>query len=97
MMMSLRDLERRVKRHPVKKICKLAQTAADTAYDFASRKLHPVDITALRGRFANTSPERKCLARSYQHTVDRRACKSQIMDLVLLELRIGITEASSQK
>ena len=62
-MMTFGDAQRRVQRHPIKQIRQLTQTAADSAHDFALRKLHSFDVTFRGGRFAEPLPKRKSLAR----------------------------------
>jgi hypothetical protein len=97
MVMTFNDLERRVKRHPVEKIRELAKSPTDTADDFAPRKLHSLVIAFCRGGLAKLPPERKCLAGFDHDPIDRRARYRKILDLVFLQFRIGVPEASTEE
>src|SRR5690348_10986735 len=95
--MAFDDLERRVQCHPVKQIRELTQASSDSANHLAAGKLHSFEITLLGGRFANALPKRERLARFDQNAVDSRTRDLQILNLILLQLRVRIAEPSSQK
>lgn len=90
------DLERRVECHPVEQIGQLAEPSADTANDLSARELHALAIAFFGTGLAQLTPKRKRLARFDQDAIDRRASDLEIFDLVLLQIRIGVSEASPQ-
>ncbi len=96
-MVAFDDLEWSMQGHPIEQIGKLAQAAADTANDLSARELHSLAISFFGVCFAQLLPKRKCLAWFDQDTVDRRARYLEILNLIVLQLRVRITKFSPEQ